>query len=142
MEEIQRGKLTLEDIYQFYESGQYLKEHLISTDVGEELLRRISRVMSAKRLATDSNFIHLTKDVFVHTKLEISCSNCMEPGIRVFDYWFCKCSTLLEEDPGYSIIQDMVDSINDNINELMEELGKLEEQKESILSRWKNKRED
>ena len=65
MEEIQRGKLTLEDIYQFYESGQYLKEHLISTDVGEELLRRISRVMSAKRLATDSNFIHLTKDVFV-----------------------------------------------------------------------------
>ena len=134
--------MTIEEIIQFYESGQYLNEHLISTSVGEELLKRLSRVMFAKRLATNSNFVHLTKDVFVHTKLEISCSNCMEPGIRVFDYWFFKCSALLEEDPGYSIIQDTVDSINDNINELMEELGKLEEQKDNILSRWKNERED
>lgn len=139
MEEIQRGKLTLEDIYQFYESGQYLNEHLISTGVGEELLRRISRVLFAKMLVKNSDFVHLTKDIFVRTKLEVYNR---DPGIRLFDFWFFKCSVLLEEDPGYSIIQDTVDSINDNINELMEELGKLEEQKDSILSRWKNERED
>lgn len=139
MEEIQRGKLTLEDIYQFYESGQYLNEHLISTGIGEELLRRISRVMFAKVLVKNANFVHLTKDIFVRTKLEVYNR---EPGIRVFDFWFLRCSVLLEEDPGYSIIQDTVDSINDNINELMEELGKLEEQKDNILSRWKNERED
>lgn len=126
MEKVQRTMITAEDIIEFYNKKKHLEEISESDKIGREILSRVERVFNVIKICHgDHTYTHLNN--LFHTTLEFDrdCHGEYGMTIRFYDIWYITLESLLEEEPGKTVIDDRIESMNKDIEDLMTEMGEI-----------------